>query len=289
MTARSAEEVAAKLADTNLDVPTTAPGAAAGLQGPAIAVASPQQQPEAGTAQRVTPWEVEGAVVDGKAQAVDYDKLIKEFGTRPITPELLERFEAVTGWRPHPLLRRGTFFSHRELDLILTRFEQQKPFYLYTGRGPSSTSMHLGHLIPFMFTKWLQDVFHCPLVIQLTDDEKFIFKPKLKLEQVRQFAFENARDIIACGFDLSKTFIFNDFDHVGYVYVIFLLPLCSRSVLFLLSCLSLSLSSGLHSHGVSMPGLVQRTFCILERKNANQTVCGFWVRSMSLFCSRCCR
>jgi len=36
--------------------------------------------------------------------------------------------------------------------------------YLYTGRGPSSEALHLGHLIPFHFTKYLQDVFQCPLV-----------------------------------------------------------------------------------------------------------------------------
>lgn len=40
----------------------------------------------------------------------------------------------------------------RDLNTILDRYEQGKPFYLYTGRGPSSDSMHLGHLIPFMFT-----------------------------------------------------------------------------------------------------------------------------------------
>lgn len=28
--------------------------------------------------------------------------------------------------------------------------------------------MHMGHRIPFMFTAWLQEVFDCPLVIQLT-------------------------------------------------------------------------------------------------------------------------
>ena len=99
--------------------------------------------------------------------------------------------------------------------MILTRYEQQKPFYLYTGRGPSSASMHLGHLIPFLFTKWLQDVFDVPLVIQLTDDEKFLFKYDLKIEQVQKFAFENARDIIACGFKLEKTFVFSDLDYVG--------------------------------------------------------------------------
>jgi tryptophanyl-tRNA synthetase len=55
-----------------------------------------------------------------------------------------------------------------ELTRVLDRYEQGKPFYLYTGRGPSSASMHLGHMIPFIFCKWLQDVFDVPLVIQLT-------------------------------------------------------------------------------------------------------------------------
>jgi len=41
------------------------------------------------------------------------------------------------------------------------------PFYLYTGRGPSSASMHLGHLVPFMMTQWLQRAFDVPLVIQV--------------------------------------------------------------------------------------------------------------------------
>ncbi|WFD35804.1 tryptophan--tRNA ligase [Malassezia cuniculi] len=167
------------------------------------------------SAQKVTPWDVEGAVVDGKQVAIDYDKLITEFGTKRIDAALLERFEKVTGHKPHPLLRRGSFFSHRELDNILTRYEQGKPFYLYTGRGPSSASMHLGHLIPFLFTKWLQDVFDVPLVIQLTDDEKFLFKNNLKIEQVQQFARDNARDIVACGFKLDKTFIFSDLSYVG--------------------------------------------------------------------------
>lgn len=124
--------------------------------------------------QNVTPWEVEGAVVDGVQQAIDYNKLINQFGTRPIDEELLQRFEKLTGRKPHILLRRGTFFSHRsvlchlidryqfglnffffflnrELNRILDRFEQKKPFFLYTGRGPSSASMHLGHMIPFIF------------------------------------------------------------------------------------------------------------------------------------------
>lgn len=166
--------------------------------------------------QVVTPWDVQGSVsADGKQLAIDYDKLVAQFGTRRIEPELLARFEKLTGHKPHPLLRRGMFFSHRELDKILDRYEQGKPFFLYTGRGPSSDTIHIGHMIPFVFTKWLQDVFNVPLVIQLTDDEKFLFKHELKAEQTREFSHSNARDIIAVGFDFKKTFIFSDFDYVG--------------------------------------------------------------------------
>ncbi|KAG8903352.1 tryptophan--tRNA ligase [Tulasnella sp. 403] len=173
--------------------------------------------------QLVTPWEVQGGMAeDGKQLGIDYDKLIVQFGTKPVTDELLQRFERLTGKKPHVLLRRKMFFSHREFEKILDRYEAGKPFFLYTGRGPSSDSMHLGHMIPFTFTKWLQDVFDVPLVIQLTGapnvahyDEKYLFKHELKLDQVQQFARKNARDIIACGFDLKKTFIFSDLSYIG--------------------------------------------------------------------------
>lgn len=157
---------------------------------------------------------MEGAIVDGKQQAIDYDKLINDFGCKPIDQQLLDRFERLTGHKPHRFLRRGIFFSHRELDLILDRVEKKLPFYLYTGRGPSSESMHLGHLVPFIFCKWLQETLNVPLVIQLTDDEKFLFKD-LTLEQCHEFALQNARDIIAVGFDPKKTFIFSNLDYVG--------------------------------------------------------------------------
>ena len=200
--------------------------------------------------QVVTPWDVEAE--DG----VDYDKLMRDFGAQPITPELIARVEKCTGRRAHVFLRRGLFYSHRcvarwplpcslldapppcplfvvvccvlfaalgvawfavfgqtefgkkkrsqsvccackcarhasrcchaahscalrpycllslararslrfdartpsntqcsDLEKIVELAEQGKPFYLYTGRGPSSDSLHMGHLIPFMFTK----------------------------------------------------------------------------------------------------------------------------------------
>ena len=82
----------------------------------------------------------------------------------------------------HPLLKREIFFSHRDLEVILNNYESGKLFYLYTGRGPSSDAMHLGHLLPFIFTKYLQDAFDVPLVIQITDDEKYFHKGNAELE-----------------------------------------------------------------------------------------------------------
>jgi tryptophanyl-tRNA synthetase len=167
--------------------------------------------------QLVTPWDVQGAVVDGVSKPIDYERLIRQFGVQHITPELLERFERVTGRKAHHLLRRGIFFAHRDLGHILDLHEKKKPFYIYTGRGPSNESMHLGHAIPFIFCKYLQDVFDAHIVIQLTDDEKFMFKENLTLEQTKAYAYENAKDIIAFGFDPKKTFIFTDSEYYGYM------------------------------------------------------------------------
>ncbi|XP_006260768.3 tryptophan--tRNA ligase, cytoplasmic [Alligator mississippiensis] len=158
----------------------------------------------------VDPWTVQTS----SAKGVDYDKLIVRFGSSKIDKELINRIERVTGQKPHHFLRRGIFFSHRDMNQILDAYENKKPFYLYTGRGPSSEAMHVGHLIPFIFTKWLQEVFDIPLVIQLTDDEKYLWKD-LTVERAYEYTIENAKDIIACGFDINKTFIFSDLDYLG--------------------------------------------------------------------------
>lgn len=164
-----------------------------------------------GGGQVVTPWEVEAE------NGVDYDKLIDTFGCSKIDQALIDRIEKLTGHKAHRYLRRGYFFSHRDLNLLLDAYEKGEKFYLYTGRGPSSGSLHMGHLIPFTFTVWLQKVFDVPLVIQLTDDEKFLFKDQT-LEQSRVMMMENAKDIIACGFDVKKTFIFADTEYIQHMY-----------------------------------------------------------------------
>ena len=200
----------------------------------ALSLAQVSQEPKT-KEQIITPFDVSGGVDEhGKAVAIDYDKLIDQFGSQRIDKSMLERLERLTGKPPHRLLRRGLVFSHRDLNLILDKYEKDIPFFLYTGRGPSSGSMHVGHSIPFEFTKfvvtlppcihetatnrsngrYLQEAFNVPLIIMLTDDEKFVHSPKLSLKECRHFALENALDIIAIGFDPAKTFIFVDTDFI---------------------------------------------------------------------------
>lgn len=176
----------------------------------ATPVATPEATPEEDL---VTPWDVQSG-----AKGVDYDRLIEKFGVEPLTSVQIARFEAIIQRPVHHLIRRGVFFSHRDLEAILEAKEKGIPFYLYTGRGPSSEALHLGHLIPFMITKWLQEVLDVPLVVQLTDDEKYLFKDELALAETRRLARENARDILAFGFDAQKTFIFSNCEYIDALY-----------------------------------------------------------------------
>ena len=158
----------------------------------------------------VTPWHVEGDI--------DYDKLIEKFGTQKISPELLEKIKTMTN-EDHFMLRRGIFFSHREMNRILEDYEKGKEFFLYTGRGPSGHT-HIGHLVPWVFAKWLQEKFDVNLYFQLTDDEKFYSKANLTLDETSKYAYENALDFIALGFNPEKTRIIINTKNIQTLYPI---------------------------------------------------------------------
>lgn len=159
---------------------------------------------------RVTPWEVEGQI--------DYSKLVKEFGTQQISSEIFEQFERING-DVHPMLRLHYFFSHRDLDVFLRKVESGDKTYLYTGRGPSGM-VHMGHLMPWIFTKYLQDKFGSKLLFQLTDDEKFLHSQARTRDEIKHFTYENILDIIAVGFDPNNTKIIVDTTHINHLYPI---------------------------------------------------------------------
>lgn len=146
---------------------------------------------------KITPWEVSGKV--------DYEKLIKEFGTTIISDKIKKRLE-----KTHPLLRRGIYFSHRDFDKWLDNYDEGKKVSVITGRGPSE-KMHIGHLVPYLVAKSLQEQFDCEVFLPISDDEKFFVKENLTFEKALEYSKDNILDLIALGFKPGKTFIFEDF------------------------------------------------------------------------------
>lgn len=97
----------------------------------------------------ITPWNIQSISESG----IDYDKIAEKFNVQKIDDEIIKKFEAAIGREVHYFIKRGIIFSHRDLEVLLKLHSEKKPFYLYTGRGPSSEGLHLGHLIPLIITQ----------------------------------------------------------------------------------------------------------------------------------------
>jgi len=80
---------------------------------------------------KVTPWEVSGKI--------DYNKLIKEFGLKPLK-FLPKQFNKLT------LFRRGVVFAHRDFKRIAEAIENKKKFVMMTGLMPFG-KFHFGHML----------------------------------------------------------------------------------------------------------------------------------------------
>ncbi|MGY4884763.1 MAG: tryptophan--tRNA ligase [Nanobdellota archaeon] len=158
---------------------------------------------------KVNPYEVEGKV--------DYERLVKEFGLEKINEDILKRIKKIIGKEEiHFMLRRGIFFAGRDLKWVLDEYEKKNKFFIYTGCGPSGP-IHLGHIMVWYFTKWLQDKFDVDLYFQFTDDEKFLYKD-LSYEEIQKWTEENMLDVIAVGFNPKKTHFIIDTKHAGIMY-----------------------------------------------------------------------
>ncbi|MEX2017032.1 MAG: tryptophan--tRNA ligase [Candidatus Pacearchaeota archaeon] len=85
----------------------------------------------------VDPWEVKGKV--------DYGRLMKEFGIKPL-PLIPEEFYK------NILFRRGVVFAHRDFDKTILsclkrdKDKSRKPFVMMTGLMPTG-KFHLGHML----------------------------------------------------------------------------------------------------------------------------------------------
>lgn len=160
---------------------------------------------------KVTPYEVKGALTEK-----DYQDLIKQFGIQPLDEQLLLRIKKHTK-ELHFMLTRNIFFAHRDLNWLLDEYEKGNKFFLYTGRAASG-AIHIGHLLPWIFCKWLQDKFNCELWFQFPDEEKFLFQENLTFEDTAKWTEDNMLDVIALGFNQKLTHFLIDTRHANLMY-----------------------------------------------------------------------
>jgi tryptophanyl-tRNA synthetase len=129
-------------------------------------------------------------------QEIDYQRLVKEFGTQPIS--------SVKDLPDYKAFRRGFVFSHRDFDKFITAAKAKKRVSILTGVNASG-SLHLGHKWTLDLVIALQKAYGIPVILTISDDEAYVTgKAKDQAE-----ALKNARliatQLVALGFDMSKT------------------------------------------------------------------------------------
>jgi tryptophanyl-tRNA synthetase len=118
------------------------------------------------------------------------------FGLQPFTPGLLEKLAFL-----QPPLKNLLEYS-RGFDE--TTDLQTRPCYIYTGRGPSKASFHLGHLPGLQLCLALQAHFKEPIEFMISDDEK-IFRDKLSPETMAENVAHTLAQLKSLGFTSENT------------------------------------------------------------------------------------
>ncbi|ELY63017.1 tryptophanyl-tRNA ligase [Natronococcus jeotgali DSM 18795] len=77
--------------------------------------------------------------------------------------------------------------------------------------------MHIGHVLPFYFAKYLQEQTNALVYIPVSDDEKYFLK-EMSLEVIGAHTRENLLDLLAVGFDPDRTRIIVDTADGDVVY-----------------------------------------------------------------------
>ncbi len=132
--------------------------------------------------------------------SADLKRMIREFNIQPIET-IIDRLPR------NMLIEKGIIIAHRDFDKVLDEYKKGKKFAIVSGRGPSGP-MHLGHLFVFSVVRYLQRTFDVEAYIPLSDDEKLVFGKVDSLKETEYWAIDNAKVIMALGFDPEKTHIY---------------------------------------------------------------------------------
>ena len=139
--------------------------------------------------------------------AIDYDKLIREFGTKPIStvkqlPDLKQ-------------FRRNFVFSHRDFDKYMQHIRDKTKVSIVSGFNASG-SLHLGHKLTFDVVLGFQKLYKIPVYVPITDDESYVTAKVKDQKEGLDNAKLIASQVMAMGFDkkLTKIFIHQQYTKV---------------------------------------------------------------------------
>lgn len=140
------------------------------------------------------------------------DENRESFGSEKITRSQIENFPEPV----HRLLTRGIIDYQRGIEDFTSSIRSDRQHSIITGIGPSG-SMHLGHIVPLYFARYLQDQTGARVYIPISDDEKFLTRDE-SLQSIQNYTRKNIRDVLAIGFDPAKTRIIIDIDDSSVMY-----------------------------------------------------------------------
>ncbi|MCS7109437.1 MAG: tryptophan--tRNA ligase, partial [Candidatus Micrarchaeota archaeon] len=133
---------------------------------------------------------------DVSDEQINYQKLIDEFGTQPIS--------SVANIPKIKAFRRGFVFSHRDFDKYLSAIQNREKASIITGVNASG-SLHLGHKWTMDLVIDIQKEYNLPVLLTISDDEAYVTGKVKNQKEGLENAKLIAAQLLALGFDPKKT------------------------------------------------------------------------------------
>lgn len=150
---------------------------------------------------RLDPW--------GADLVKDYEGIMSEFGIQKFGP-LLKRMK-----EPHPYMRRGIIFGHRDFDKYLDAVKKGERCALLTGMMPTGP-LHFGSKMVADEIVWFQRL-GVEVFFLIADLEAFAVRG-ISLEDGRKNALEIIISLIALGLEPTRCHIYFQSDYLPVYY-----------------------------------------------------------------------
>ena len=139
--------------------------------------------------------------MDLKTLESDNRKLIEKFGAAPIS-KLKDVPDFYT-------FEKGLIHSHRDFDKFFTALKKGEKCAILSGFNASGT-LHIGHKPVFDTILFFQKKYKIPVFIPISDDESYVTGKVKDQKEALMNSLELAKQLIAYGYDLKKTYFIID-------------------------------------------------------------------------------